>query len=187
MRQFSDSTNRNWDSTRRRFDKIRWNFGTVQDDKFKLYKVNITNTWRWYQILEQEDKWANYWDIKDDISCPINIVLGSTSDVSAIATRQACATVATEQAVHLLLDYVATYPSDRIVYRSSDMVLCAHADVGFLNETNSRSRAGAHIYLSENDPFPRFNGAVLSIAQIIKFVMASAAKAELTSLFVTAQ
>ena len=96
-----------------------------------------------------------------------------------LPAHQAYATVATEQAVHLLLDYVATYPADGIVYRSSDMVLCAHADAGFLNETNSLSRAGAHIFLSENDPFPRFNGAILSIAQIIKFVMASAAESEL--------
>jgi hypothetical protein len=63
-RQFSDSTNQNWDSTRHRFDKIRWNFGTVQGDKFKLYKVNITNTSRWYLILEQDDEWANYWGMK---------------------------------------------------------------------------------------------------------------------------
>jgi hypothetical protein len=67
------------------------------------------------------------------------------------------------------------------------MILCAHADAGFLNETNSRSRAGAHIFLSENDPFPQFNGAILSIAQITKFVMASAAESELLALFVTAQ
>ena len=107
--------------------------------------------------------------------------------LSAIASRQAQATVATEQAVHLLLDYVATYPNDGIVYRASDMILCAHADAGFLNETNARSRAGAHIFLSENDPFPRFNGAVLSIAQIIKFVMASAAESELAALFITAR
>ena len=107
--------------------------------------------------------------------------------LSAIASRQAYATVATEQAVHLLLDYVATYPADGIVYRSSDMILCAHADAGFLNETNSRSRAGANIFLSENEPFPHFNGAVLSIAQIIKFVMASAAESELAALFVTAR
>jgi len=98
--------------------------------------------------------------------------------LSAIAARQAYATVATEQAVHLLLNYFATYPVDGIVYRSSDMIICAHADAGFFNETNSRSRAGAHIFLSENDPFPRFNGAVLSIAQIIKFGMASAAESE---------
>jgi hypothetical protein len=106
--------------------------------------------------------------------------------LSAIAACQSYAIVATEQAVHLLLDYVATYPADGIVYRCSDMVLCAHAYAGFLNESNSRSRAGAHIFLSENDPFPRFNGAILSIAQIIKFVMASAAESELAALFVTA-
>ena len=66
------------------------------------------------------------------------------------------------------------------------MILCAHTNVGFLNETSSHSCTGAHIYLSENDPFPCFDGAVLSIAQIIKFVMTSAAKAELAALFVTA-
>jgi hypothetical protein len=38
------------------------------------------------------------------------------------------------------------------------MILCAYVDAGFLNETNSRSCAGAHIFLSENDPFPLFNG-----------------------------
>ncbi len=107
--------------------------------------------------------------------------------LSAIAARQAKATVATELAVNLLLDYVATYPNDGIVYRASNMILCAHADVEFLNKTNSRSRAGAHIYLSEDDPFPRFNGAILSIAQIIKFVMSSAAESKLAALFVTAR
>jgi hypothetical protein len=107
--------------------------------------------------------------------------------LSTIAARQSYATVATEQAVHLLLDYVDTYPADGIVYRSSDMILCAHTDTGFLNETNSRSHAGAHIFCSENDPFSRFNGAALSIAQIIKFVMASAAESELAALFITAR
>ncbi len=63
------------------------------------------------------------------------------------------------------------------------MILCAHSNAGFLNETDSRSRAGAHILLSENKPLKQFNGAVLSIAQIIKFVMASAAKSELAALF----
>jgi hypothetical protein len=74
--------------------------------------------------------------------------------LSAIAPRQAKATVTTEQAVDLLLDSVATYPNDGIVYQASNMILCAHADAGFLNKTNSRSRAGAHIYLLEDDPFP---------------------------------
>ncbi len=67
------------------------------------------------------------------------------------------------------------------------MVVCAHLDAGFLNETNSLSRAGAHIIISKSKPSPYFNGAVLSIAQIIKFVMASAAESELAALFVTAR
>ena len=62
------------------------------------------------------------------------------------------------------------------------MILCTHADAGFLNKTISCSCARAHIYLSENDPFPRFNSDFLSIAQIIRFVMASAAEAELAVL-----
>ena len=107
--------------------------------------------------------------------------------LSAIAARQAHATVNTELSVNLLMDYVATYPNNGIVYRASDMILCAHSDAGFLNETNAHSRADAHIYLSENDPFPRFNGAVLSLAQIIKFVMASVAESELAALFITAR
>ncbi len=74
----------------------------------------------------------------------------TTVALSAIAARQSCTTVATEQAAHLLLDYVATYPLDGIVYQSSNMILCAHTDAGFLNETNSRSCPGAHISLSEN-------------------------------------
>jgi hypothetical protein len=67
------------------------------------------------------------------------------------------------------------------------MILCAHSDAGFLNETNSCSRAGAHIFLSENDPFLRFNSAVLFIAQIIKFVMAPAAESKLAALFIMAR
>jgi hypothetical protein len=74
--------------------------------------------------------------------------------LSAIAAQQAKATITREQAVDLLLDYVATYPNDGIVYQASNMILCAHADVGLLNETNSCSRAGAHLYLSEDNLFP---------------------------------
>jgi hypothetical protein len=50
-----------------------------------------------------------------------------------------------------------------------------------------RGRQTEETFLSENEPFPRFNGAVLSIPQIIKFVMASAAEAELAALFITAR
>ncbi len=106
--------------------------------------------------------------------------------LNAIASRQSKATVHMEQLVHTLLDYVATYPNDGIIYRASNMVLCAHADTSYLNETKSRSRARAHIYLSEDDPIPHLNGAVLTIATTIKFVMALTAEAELAALFIAA-
>ncbi len=56
-----------------------------------------------------------------------------------------------------------------------------------LTVTGSRSRAGAHIFLSEDDPIPRDNGPVLSISQILKFVLASVAEAELAALYTTAR
>jgi hypothetical protein len=110
--------------------------------------------------------------------------------LNAISTEQAKATLHTEQLVETLPNYVATYPNDGIVYRVSDivlMVLCAHADTGYLNDTRSRSRAGAHIYLLEDNPTPHFNSTLLTIATIIKFVMALAAKAELTAFFIAAR
>ena len=67
------------------------------------------------------------------------------------------------------------------------MVLTAHSDAAYLNVTKARSRAGANIMLSENVPAPTYNGPVLTVAQIIKNVMSSAAEAELASLFICAK
>ena len=67
------------------------------------------------------------------------------------------------------------------------MVLCAHSDAGFHNESKGRSRAGAHIFLSENESMPRWNGHVLTLTKIIKFFMSSASEAELGAMFITAQ
>ena len=46
---------------------------------------------------------------------------------------------------------------------------------------------GAHIFLSEDNPVPCLNKPVLTISQIIKFFMSSAAKSELGGLFITAK
>ena len=107
--------------------------------------------------------------------------------LSAIGSQQSKATENTKKAINMLLDYCATYPNDGIKYRSSDMVLCGHSDAGFNNERGSRSRAGAHIFLSEDDNFPRWNGPVLTIAQIMKYILTSAAEAETAALFLTAK
>ena len=86
-----------------------------------------------------------------------------------------------------LLDYLFVYPDDGILYRASDMILDDHSNAGFNNENKGYSRSGTHIFLSEHDPIPRWNGTILTITQIIKFVMASVAKAELVTLFIATQ
>ncbi len=55
--------------------------------------------------------------------------------LNTISAQQAKVTIHTEQLVEMLLNYVTTYPNDGIVYRASDVVLCAHADAGYLNES----------------------------------------------------
>ena len=65
------------------------------------------------------------------------------------------------------------------------MILAAHSDSGLNNKSKAHSRAGYHIFLSEDDPTPEWNGSILTISQIIKFLMSSAAEAELGALYIT--
>ena len=53
------------------------------------------------------------------------------------------------------------------------MILTAHSDEGLNNETKPRSRAGAHIFLSENEPITRWNGHILTMAQMMKYLEVS--------------
>eukprot|EP00804_Cyclotella_cryptica_P020437 CCRYP_014425-RA/>CCRYP_014425-RA protein AED:0.04 eAED:0.02 QI:0/0/0/1/1/1/2/0/1218 len=85
------------------------------------------------------------------------------------------------------------YPSAPRTYGSKQQ-LCATADtspaLGKLQKPlykKSLGRAGGHFFLSENDHYPNNNGAVLTIAQIIKTVMSSAAEAELGALYINAR
>eukprot|EP00804_Cyclotella_cryptica_P014874 CCRYP_020376-RA/>CCRYP_020376-RA protein AED:0.41 eAED:0.41 QI:0/0/0/1/0/0/2/0/185 len=84
--------------------------------------------------------------------------------LSTISSQQTAATQNTATAVHQLLDYISTYPNDGITYSASSMILAAHSDASYLTEAGSRSRAGAHIFLSENDPIPRHNMPILTIS-----------------------
>ena len=50
-----------------------------------------------------------------------------------------------------------------------------------------RIRAGDHILLSENEPIPRWNGPILTIAQILKYLLSSVAEEEMDALFLRAK
>ena len=86
------------------------------------------------------------------------------------------ATEFTNNAINQHLDYIATYTADGITFCASAMVLSAHSDAAYLNVSKVRSHAGAHIMLSKDVPVPKYNGPVITIAQIIKCVMSSDAE-----------
>ena len=115
------------------------------------------------------------------VDCTMLAALGS------LASQQANPTENTMKKVKQFLDYAATHQDATITYRSSNMILAVHSDASYLSETKARSRAGGHFFLSENEEYPANNGAVLTIAQIIKVVMSSAAEAELGALYINSR
>ena len=71
--------------------------------------------------------------------------------------------------------------------KKSDMILGVHSDASYLSEPEARSRAGGHFFMTSDDAHMPNNGAILTIAQIIKVVMSSACEAELAALFINAR
>ena len=67
------------------------------------------------------------------------------------------------------------------------MILAGHSDTAYLNVSKAHSQAGAHIMLYKEVPVPNINGPILIIAQIITFVISSAAETELAGLFICAK
>ena len=65
-----------------------------------------------------------------------------------IGAKQKAATEQTAAVIDQLLDHVATYPDDGIIYQANNMIMAAHSDTGFNNDSKARSRAGDHIFLS---------------------------------------
>jgi hypothetical protein len=104
--------------------------------------------------------------------------------LGSIATQQANPTKNTMIKVKQFLDYTSTYPNAIVTYQASDMVLAAHSDASYLSEANACSQAGGHLFMSSNTPHPHNNGAVLTIAQIIKAVVSLAANAKIGALYI---
>ncbi len=104
--------------------------------------------------------------------------------LGSLATQQANPTKNTMTKVTQFLDYTATHPDAIVTYHSSNMVLAGHSDASYLSESNARSRAGGHFFMSNNTAKPPNNGAILTTAQVTKVVMSSAAEAEVGALYI---
>jgi hypothetical protein len=106
--------------------------------------------------------------------------------LSVITSTQANPTKDTMTQCKQFLVYAATHQDAIITYRRSDMVLIVHSNASYLSEPKACSHAGGHFFLSTDTANPKDNGAVLNLAQLIKAVMSSAAKAELGALYINA-
>ena len=73
-----------------------------------------------------------------------------------------------------------------IRFRASDMILNIHSDALYISEAGARSRASGHFFLRwlpKNSQPIRLNSAIFTLCKIMKIVAASAAEAELCTLF----
>jgi hypothetical protein len=115
--------------------------------------------------------------------------------LGTIATQQSTPTAKTMNATIVqLLDYCPTNPEATVKYQASDMILHINSDASYLSAPKARSRAAGYHYLSgrpknptkapnPTNPAPKNNGAIHVISNIMRKVLASAAKAKLAALF----
>ena len=96
------------------------------------------------------------------------------------------ATEESQEALLHFMDYLATHPDAKIIYRKSDMQLQIISDAAYLVAKMARSRAGGYHFLGTRDG-KLFNGPIYVLAKLIKRVMASASEAECGGLFMNAQ
>jgi hypothetical protein len=85
-----------------------------------------------------------------------------------------------------LLDYLATHPNATVHFHASDMILNIHSDASYLSEANAHSRACGHFFMGwRTDPTKpiKLNGTFFTLCAILRFIVASAAEAKLSALF----
>jgi hypothetical protein len=87
-----------------------------------------------------------------------------------------------------LMDYLAAHPNAMVRFHASNMILNIHSKASYLSEANARSQVCGHFIMGwKADPTKpiKLYGAFFTLCAILRFVVASAAKAELGSLFLT--
>jgi hypothetical protein len=109
--------------------------------------------------------------------------------LSTISSKQAHGTENMIQKTKQLLDYLATHLDGTVQFHASDMILNIHSNASYLSEANAHIQACRHSFMGwrPNPTQPiKLNGACFTLCAILRFVVASAAEAELGALFLTA-
>ena len=106
--------------------------------------------------------------------------------LNEISTQQSQTTVATQQKLTQLLDYVSCHPNAVICFHASDICLHVDSDAAYLVLPKARSRLAGHFFLSDHPEVSRTispNGPILTECKTIRTVVASAAEAETHGIF----
>ena len=85
------------------------------------------------------------------------------------------------------LDYVVTQEEAIITFNASNMKLAVHSDAIYLSKPKAQSRAGGHVFLSNDALIPPNNRAILNVAHIIRHVMSSETEVKLAALYIMAR
>jgi hypothetical protein len=103
--------------------------------------------------------------------------------LSSITACQANGTTTVAEPCQQFLDYVATHPNAGIRYKACNMILAVHTNASNILETNGKSSASAHFYLTNHNDEDFNNGTILMLSSIIKRVMSLAFKVESAALY----
>jgi hypothetical protein len=110
--------------------------------------------------------------------------------LSSIAVEQTKATEQTMSRCRQLLDYLLWHSGIKIHFQVSDMILNIHLDASYLSKHKACSQACSHFFMGwmpmVGAPI-QLNEAFHVTTTILKFVLPSAAKAELGALHLNCQ
>ena len=101
-----------------------------------------------------------------------------------LASQVMTETMKTEEAQACFLNYCATNPDASIISYASDIQ--GNTNAAYLVASKARSRNAAYIFMGNKD-LNIINRPIMVIARILKTVVASAAEAEIASLYHAAQ
>jgi hypothetical protein len=106
--------------------------------------------------------------------------------LSTIAIEQTKATKKTMAKCMQLLDCLAYHADSKVCFYASDMIMNIHLDVSYLSKEKAHSQTCGHFFMgwlpTDDEPI-QINGAFHISTNVIRFVVASTAKAELGALF----
>ncbi len=136
-------------------------------------------------LLSDKDIEHVQWVIRSILYYARTVNLTVLMALSTIASKQAKGTENTVLKTKQLLDYLAMHPNVTVRFHASDVMLNIHSDESYLSEANAHSRACGHFFMGwKPDPTGsiKLNIAFFILCVILRFVIASAAEAELGAL-----